>query len=127
MSSGTYQAWHEAYRSLCKLKPHPVSFKHTDYTGIPDCALVYADPPYANTTKYKTPAFDHAAFWSWVRRRQGPTFVSELSGPDDIDIVWRKQHKSQNASNSPTTKATAKVIEREERLYWHRGAGAAER
>jgi len=41
--------------------------------------------------------------------------------------VWRKQHKSQNASNSPTTKATAKIIEREERLYWHREAGAMER
>jgi len=32
--------------------------------------------------------------------------------------------KSQNASNSPTTKATAKIIEREERLYWHQGSDA---
>ena len=99
-----------------------ITFTLADYTSTPDNVLVYADPPYQGTKPYKgAPAFDHAAFWSWVRRRQGPTFVSELSGPDDIDIVWRKQHKSQNASNSPTTKATAKVIEREERLYWHRG------
>ena len=101
-----------------------ITFTLADYTSTPDNVLVYADPPYQGTKPYKgAPAFDHAAFWSWVRRRQGPTFVSELSGPDDIDIVWRKQHKSQNASNSPTTKATAKVIEREERLYWHRGGG----
>jgi len=38
-----------------------------------------------------------------------------------MEIVWRKRHKSQNASNSPTTKATAKVIEREERLYFFPG------
>lgn len=100
------------------------TFTLADYTSTPDHVLVYADPPYQGTKPYKgASAFDHAAFWSWVRHRQGPTFVSELSGPDDIDIVWRKQHKSQNASNSPTTKATAKVIEREERLYWHRGGG----
>ena len=129
------------YQDICRVKPtwiystrplhtfrdtvaaNPPTFTLADYISTPDHVLVYADPPYQGTKPYKgAPAFDHTAFWSWVRRRQGPTFVSELSGPDDIDIVWRKQHKSQNASNSPTTKATAKVIEREERLYWHRGS-----
>ena len=101
------------------------TFIHTDYTTTPDHVLVYADPPYQGTKPYKgAPAFDHVAFWSWVRHRQGPTFISELTGPDDIEIVWRKHHKSQNASNSPTTKATAKIIEREERLYWHQGSDA---
>ena len=112
----------EARDNNARLLDLDITFTLADYTSTPDHVLVYADPPYQGTKPYKgAPAFDHAAFWSWVRRRQGPTFVSELSGPDDIDIVWRKQHKSQNASNSPTTKATAKVIEREERLYWHRG------
>ena len=101
---------------------NPPDFTHTDYTTIPDDVLVYADPPYAGTKPYKgSPAFDHAAFWSWVRQRKGPTFISELTGPDDIDIVWRKAHKSQNASNSPTTKATAHIITREERLYYKPG------
>lgn len=114
----------EARDNNARLRDLDITFTLADYTSTPDHVLVYADPPYQGTKPYKgAPAFDHAAFWSWVRRRQGPTFVSELSGPDDIDIVWRKQHKSQNASNSPTTKATAKVIEREERLYWHRGGG----
>jgi site-specific DNA-adenine methylase len=112
----------EALDNNARLRGLDITFTLADYTSTPDHVLVYADPPYQGTKPYKgAPAFDHTAFWSWVRRRQGPTFVSELSGPDDIDIVWRKQHKSQNASNSPTTKATAKVIEREERLYWHRG------
>jgi len=102
-----------------------IAFTLADYTLTPDHVLVYADPPYQGTKPYKgAPAFDHVAFWSWVRHRQGPTFISELTGPDDIEIVWRKHHKSQNASNSPTTKATAKIIEREERLYWHQGSDA---
>ena len=109
----------ESHRNCGRLKGLPITFNHTDYaTAAPNNVLVYADPPYVGTKPYKnTPTFDHAAFWSWVRHRQGPTFVSELTGPDDIEIVWRKQHKSQNASNSPTTKNTSKVIEREERLY----------
>jgi len=113
----------ESARNNARLHDFNITFTLADYTSTPDHVLVYADPPYQGTKPYKgAPAFDHTAFWSWVRLRQGTTFVSELSGPDDIDIVWRKQHKSQNASNSPTTKATAKVIEREERLYWHRGS-----
>ena len=101
---------------------NPPDFTHADYTAVPDDVLVYADPPYVGTKPYKgSPAFDHAAFWSWVRQRKGPTFISELTGPADISIVWRKQHKSQNASNSPTTKATAHIITREERLYYKPG------
>ena len=115
----------ESYRNCCRLIGLDITFTLADYTSTPDHVIVYADPPYRGTTPYKAvPAFDHTAFWSWVRRRQGPTFVSELSGPDDIDIVWRKQHKSQNASNSPTTRATAQIIEREERLYYKPGRGA---
>jgi hypothetical protein len=114
----------ESYRNCARLAGLPITFTLTDYTTTPTNVLVYSDPPYQGTKPYKgAPAFDHAAFWSWVRQRQGPTFISELTGPDDIEIVWRKQHKSQNASNSPTTKATAKVIEREERLYYWPGTG----
>ena len=112
----------ESYRNCSRLRNLDITFTLADYTSTPDHVLVYADPPYAGTTSYESAGkFDHAAFWSWVRRRQGPTFVSELSGPDDIEIVWRKQHKSQNASNSPTTKATAQIITREERLYYKPG------
>jgi site-specific DNA-adenine methylase len=112
----------ESFRNCSRLRDLDIAFTLTDYTSTPDHVLVYADPPYRGTKLYKgTPAFNHAVFWSWVRHRRGPTFVSELSGPDDIDIVWRKQHKSQNASNSPVTKATSKVIKREERLYFSPG------
>jgi site-specific DNA-adenine methylase len=97
----------------------PITFTLADYTSTPDHVVAYCDPPYKGTKPYKSQKpFDHDAFWTWVRRRSGATFVSELQGPDDIEIIWRKQHKSQNASNSPTTRGTAKIIEREERLYY---------
>lgn len=105
------------------IKDIPPTFTLADYTTIPDSVLVYADPPYIGTKTYKgAPSFDHATFWSWVRNRKGPTFISELQAPDDMEIVWRKLHKSQNVSNSPTTKATAHIIEREERLYCFGGS-----
>lgn len=116
-----HQPWQEAQRSVLKLKGLNVSFACRDFTETSGDALVYADPPYAGTYLYQGRSFDHATFWSWVRQRKGPTFISELTGPDDIDIVWRKAHKSQNASNSPTTKATAQIITREERLYYKPG------
>lgn len=98
----------ESRRNISRLQPLPISFTLADYTST-----------HIGTKAYKNaPAFDHAAFWSWVRNRRGPTFISELQAPDDMEIVWRKLHKSQNASNSPTTKATARIIEREERLYY---------
>ena len=113
--------WQDSQRSLLKFQEvlPRVDFVLQDFSAVPTDALVYADPPYAEVYTYQGRTFDHDAFWQWVRRRQGPTFVSELTCPhDDIAIVWRKQHKSQNASNSPTTRATAKIIEREERLYY---------
>jgi site-specific DNA-adenine methylase len=115
--------WQDTQRNLQKFTQYSscLDFIHTDYKSTPDTTLVYADPPYAGTYLYQGRSFDHAAFWSWVRQRKGPTFISELTGPDDIDIVWRKAHKSQNASNSPTTKATAQIITREERLYYKPG------
>ncbi len=109
----------ESYRNCARLVGLPITFTLADYTATPNDALVYADIPYKGTKPYKGgPAFDHDAFWTWVRNRSGATFVSELSGPEDMQIVWRKQHKSQNASNSPTTKGTSAIIEREERLYY---------
>ncbi len=110
------QPWHESRRSVARMVGQPVTFALADYTATPDAAVAYCDKPYQGTKPYKSqPAFDHAAFWNWVRQRSGATFISELTGPDDIEIIWRQQHKSQNASNSPVA---APLIQREERLYY---------
>jgi site-specific DNA-adenine methylase len=104
-------------KEILACNPLP-TFRHADYTSTPDHVVAYLDPPYAGTTSYKSAGkFNHDAFWSWVSRRQGATFISELTCPLDLPVVWRKQHKSQNASNSPTSKGAA-IIEREEKLFY---------
>lgn len=115
----TIQPYQEAARFCTKLRGLKVYFALAGYTTVPDHVLVYADPPYLGTKPYKgSPPFDHAAFWQWVYTRSGSTFVSELQGPDGLSTVWRKLHKSQNSSNSRTTRSTAKIIEREEKLFY---------
>jgi len=109
----------ESARNNARLRNLDITFTLADYTSTPDHVLVYADPPYQGTKPYKgAPAFDHDAFWSWVRRRSGATFVSELIGPDCLEVVWSKEHKSQNASNSPTSKHTSSIITRVEKLFY---------
>lgn len=123
------QPYHEARRSVARLAVYrsQLTFTHNDYRQTPDDVLCYCDPPYAGTTGYDGERFYHDVFWRWVARRSGPTFVSELSrsegdnhtdrGLSDLRIVWRKEHLSQNASNSPTSKHRGAIV-REERLYY---------
>lgn len=58
---------------------------------IPENSIVYCDPPYDGTTKYKD-AFDHQKFWTWVRQisKTNKVFVSEYNAPDDFECIWSK-------------------------------------
>lgn len=51
---------------------------------IPNGAVVYCDPPYANTTKYVTGEFNSKEFWTWADEvsRTNPVYVSEYTAPD---------------------------------------------
>ena len=60
--------------------------------AIPHGAVVYADPPYANTTGYGE-RFDTDEFWVYMRllAETGHTvFISELEAPKDFVCVWEK-------------------------------------
>lgn len=64
-----------------------------DTIKISQSCLIYCDPPYAGTTKYKTGGFDHEVFWSWCQDMadMGHTvFVSEYNAPDFAVIMWEK-------------------------------------
>lgn len=102
---------------LCAL---PIDFSRRDYREVPDEVLVYMDPPYSGTYDYQGRSFDHAVFWDFVKKRTGPTFVSELNGPEDLEIVWRQQHNSQMVSNAAAT--AGRIKQREERLYFWPGS-----
>ena len=64
--------------------------KYTDVKG----ALIYCDPPYANTKSYNQKVkFDHDKFWQWVRdmSEHNIVLVSEESAPSDFDILWEQE------------------------------------
>lgn len=82
-----------AKRSLLK-KMRPLAattFLCADYATLPlrKGDTVYCDPPYANTTNYRT-GFDHTTFWNWCRyyaHRGVKVLVSEYDAPEDFEII----------------------------------------
>jgi DNA adenine methylase len=84
--------WNDSHRD------GSVEFKHCRYNEMeykPN-SLIYCDPPYANTLKYKGAGeeFDSAAFWEWAEdmTSQGHTIVvSESSAPDNWACVYKKE------------------------------------
>lgn len=72
------------------------TFVCADYRSvcIPPRAVIYADPPYNNTTGYHGDRFDSAEFWIAMRllADTGHTvFVSEQEAPPDIQCVWERK------------------------------------
>ena len=89
--------YNEAVRNALSQKESIVDVKFAcgDYSTIGDKlsnALLYCDPPYADTTKYKDD-FDHDIFWNWIRdrARNNIVLVSEYSAPEDIKCIWSKE------------------------------------
>ena len=74
-----------------KDKIHDIIFLNLEYDKIdyPDNSLIYCDPPYESTTKYKDD-FNHKIFWEWCRKisKEGHTvFVSEYNAPEDFKCL----------------------------------------
>lgn len=109
--------WQETKRNALKQSPHlqGVSLAVSDFACLyGDNALIYCDPPYANTTGYKTGTFDHVKFWNWCKEmaKTNLVFVSEYTAPDDDNIVqvWQGEIKTNFASNR--TAATHTAVEK---------------
>lgn len=71
-----------------------VEFKNIDYRefNIPENSVVYCDPPYQDTTKYKD-EFNHEEFWEWVRKnsKDNIVLISEYNAPNDFECIWQKE------------------------------------
>lgn len=83
-----------------------VKFYNCSYLELmpPNNSIIYCDPPYENTTKYKDD-FDHELFWQWCRdkvKEGHQVFISEYNAPDDFVCVWQKE--IQSGLNTNTTK-----------------------
>ena len=59
---------------------------------IPNNSIIYCDPPYEGTTKYKD-KFDHDKFWNWcdMVSKNHKVFVSEYHAPIGWKSVWNKK------------------------------------
>ena len=107
-------------RSIAKQrnKINGVLFCHASYDKMPlpeSPSIIYCDPPYANTSKYKTGDFDHDAFWQWCRDKCAKghkVFVSEYNAPDDWICVWEKETLSNFASKRKTDDNSRNRVEK---------------
>lgn len=112
----TRNYYDEAVRNVLKQKENlkEVNFRHGSYLDLHlKNSLVYCDPPYKNTTKYKDD-FNHDEYWHWVRSMSKDNIVlcSEYTAPEDFKCIW--EYKTivtlDNASRSTAT----------ERLFIHK-------
>lgn len=91
-----------------------VHLSQRDYREIkPENSLIYCDPPYSNTTGYKTGVFDHEEFFQWCREmaKSNVVFVSEYQAPEDFEEVWTGEIKTTFDSNrTKSKKATEKLF-----------------
>lgn len=102
----------ERTNNLLKQDLKDITFNCCSYDEliIPDNSIIYCDPPYQNTTKYKDD-FDTDKFWDWCRlkAKEGhKVFVSEYNAPDDFECIWQKAVNSNLGATSK--KATEKLF-----------------
>ena len=91
----------EAYNFTFKQVPNlkGIEFYIKDYREIdePVGAVIYCDPPYKGTGKYKAVgSFDHEYFYKWCLKmaKKNIVLVSEYSMPDEGFVeLWHKQIK----------------------------------
>ena len=59
---------------------------------LPEGCVVYADPPYNNTTGYNNEKFNSEEFWEYMREisKDHMVFISEQNAPDDFVAIWEK-------------------------------------
>lgn len=111
-----------ARNSLLRKAKHmrAVEFVSKDYREleIKPGDVVYADPPYLNTTAYTTGAFDHEAFYLWCESCASKpgvrVFVSEFTVPERSgwEIVWStERHIMVNGSTQKCRRKTDYLVE----------------
>lgn len=107
-ANGTRNYIREKTANIQKQKLKDIQFECSTYDAldIPANSIIYCDPPYKDTTKYKD-SFDSDAFWQWCRdkAKEGHTvYVSEYNAPEDFKCIWEKQINSNLGGRSKTAK-----------------------
>lgn len=76
--------------------------------------VIYCDPPYRGTTKYKTENFPYEEFYKWCRElsKNNIVLISEYNMPEDFKVIWKKEHKVLIDSNRESKNKGNKRIEK---------------
>ena len=105
-------------KQMPKLKD--VEFYHREYdyynNGNTRNALIYCDPPYANSTGYKD-KFNHEKYWDWARMLSKNNIVicSEYKAPEDFECIYEKGLTT-TMDNASRKKDTEKLFILKERV-----------
>lgn len=91
-----------------------VYFNYGDYRDlkIPPNSIVYCDPPYAGTKKYKSD-FNHKEFWTWCNNQvqnRHKLFVSEYDAPEDWECIWEKEVNSSLTTDTGAKKSIERLF-----------------
>ena len=83
------EAFRHMQKQMTRLKDVYYCDQSYDKIELPRDAIIYCDPPYNGTTKYKDD-FNHKFFWEWVRSvsNEHDVFISEYNAPLDFECVW---------------------------------------
>lgn len=79
---------------------------------FPSKSIIYCDPPYQNTTKYKD-NFDHQKFWVWCEQKAKDghkVFVSEYNAPKNWRCIWQKEVNSSLTKETGSKKGVEKLF-----------------
>ena len=91
-----------------------IIFKNCTYDKleIPYNSIIYCDPPYESTTKYRN-KFNHDEFWQWCRKKKSEgheIYISEYNAPKDFICVWQKEITSSLTKDTGAKKGIEKLF-----------------
>lgn len=87
----------EMIRNIIKQAPNlqNIEFNCSNFEDIivPKGSVIYCDPPYKGTTKYKTEQFPYERFYSWCKEqaKDNIVLISEYNMPDDFECIWEQE------------------------------------
>lgn len=97
----------EGIKNLKKQSPNlkNIKFIHKNFLDINTNDLkgyvIYCDPPYKDTIKYKVGTFPYEEFYQWCKDMSvhNTVLISEYNMPDDFKCIWQKKTKCSIDSN----------------------------
>ena len=115
----------EGIRNLIKQAPNlkDIHFDCRDFRDINaniSNFVIYCDPPYRGTTKYKTEEFPYEEFYRWCRKmaKNNIVLVSEYNMPNDFECIWSKETTANFDSNRKSNDDKNKKVEK---LFIYKG------